>query len=512
MSDIKKLPQPLINDEILISEESELQSKELIIKAKERELQSWINREVYNEVDDTGQQKITTKWVMTKKEIEGKPGIKARLVARGYEDEDNDIVRSDSPTVSREGIRFTLAIITTNSWDIKSMDISTAFLQGRPIKRTIYIKPPKEAKTKKIWHLRKCVYGLNDANREWYLRIKNELTDNGCTASSLDHGLFVWYHENELGGILAVHVDDILYGGSELFNQQLINKVRDTFTIGAESQEAFKYLGVCMKQKDDHEIIIDQNPYSSTLTPITLPKERERMKKDETNLEEKDEMKSKIGQLSWLAGITRPDISYRVCQMSTQIKSSTVNDILKLNKIIRDVKSYESRIRIPKFKSMSYNLLVYADASFCNLPDGRSQGGFIILLSDGTNVCPISWRSLKIKRVVRSTIAAETLALADACECAIFWQRVFNEALNTNSIQIYCYSDNKSLVESSKTTNRIQDTRLQLEMSAVREMIEKKEITLSWIEGDKQLGNCLTKFGASSKELLEVLQEARINM
>ena len=31
------------------------------------------------------------------------------------------------------------------------------------------MKPPKEAGTKgKVWHLEKCVYGLNEASLQWY--------------------------------------------------------------------------------------------------------------------------------------------------------------------------------------------------------------------------------------------------------------------------------------------------------------------------------------------------------
>ena len=31
------------------------------------------------------------------------------------------------------------------------------------------MKPPKEAGTKgEVWHLEKCVYGLNDASLQWY--------------------------------------------------------------------------------------------------------------------------------------------------------------------------------------------------------------------------------------------------------------------------------------------------------------------------------------------------------
>ena len=43
--------------------------------------------------------------------------------------------------------------------------VKTAFLQGKPIQRTAFVKPPKEAKTDKVWELKKCVCGLADPSR-----------------------------------------------------------------------------------------------------------------------------------------------------------------------------------------------------------------------------------------------------------------------------------------------------------------------------------------------------------
>ena len=40
------------------------------------------------------------------------------------------------------------------------LDINSAFLQGKPIERDVYVKPSKEAHTKKIWKLDATVYGL----------------------------------------------------------------------------------------------------------------------------------------------------------------------------------------------------------------------------------------------------------------------------------------------------------------------------------------------------------------
>ena len=77
---------------------------------------------------------------------------------------------------------------------------------------------------------------------------------------------------------------------------------------------------------------------------------------------------------------------------------------------------------------------------------GGGGGGYIIFLSSGSgDRCPLSWQLRKLKRVVKSTLAAETLALLDCAEAAVFLSSVMFE-LTEHRVPIKCYVDNKSLV------------------------------------------------------------------
>ena len=44
-------------------------------------------------------------------------------------------------------------------------------------------------------------------------------------------------------------------------------------------------------------------------------------------------------------------------------------------------------------------------------------------------------------------------------------------------------------------------------MARVKEMIAKKEIQSEWIKGKEQIADCLTKVGASSESLKDMLHE-----
>ena len=95
-------------------------------------------------------------------------------------------------------------------------------------------------------------------------------------------------------------------------------------------------------------------------------------------------------------------------------------DVIELRKLVTCIKNDKNQMAFPHLNLNSIELITYADGSFNNLPNGRSQGGHIIFPTDnGKNCCPLIWNSSKFKRVVRSTLAAEVLALGDGCESAM---------------------------------------------------------------------------------------------
>ena len=101
---------------------------------------------------------------------------------------------------------------------------------------------------KKIMQYRnwKSVYGFGDASRNWYLSIKEKLEELKIKYCKLDLALFVYHENNKLQGIICAHVDDFIYGGSKLFNEQIRNIKK--ITIGTENEIKFVYLGLNIQQ------------------------------------------------------------------------------------------------------------------------------------------------------------------------------------------------------------------------------------------------------------------------
>ena len=176
------------------------------------------------------------------------------------------------------------------------------------------------------------------------------------------------------------------------------------------------------------------------------------------------------------------------------------------------MKGNNLEIIIPKLNKESMKIIVYSDASMANMDNAASQLGYIIFLCDEENRCaPISWSSRKSRRVARSTLTAETLAAVDAVDTAFVVKKILEEILARELPAITLKVDNKSLYDAVKTTNTLAEKRLMIDMTALRQMVERREVEIEWIPTGQQLANVLTKEGADKRELRTVIAEGRLS-
>ena len=350
------------------------------------ELSKWDSYSVYEEVDDVGQDVISTRWVITQRYENGESHVKARLVARGFE-EDTLNIKTDSPTIQKENFRLMCSLAVTSGWKIHSLDIKSAFVQGDDIERAVHLVPPPEADTNKLWRLKRSVYGLVDAPRVWYNKLCDEVCKVGATKSMYDSSLFFYKHEGTLQGALCCHLDDCFFAGSNLFHETVITHIRNTFSLSKEHSLSFKYLGLEVQQIDDG-IIIHQDSYIQSITGITADLSDSKTKLSTSSLRQ---FKGLIGQLQWTAKQTRPDISYDTCVLSTKVKSASLGDIKKANKLLKSLQQIKVVVRISNTGDISSSsLILFSDASHGNLSAGGSQGGFLILLHGNHQSTPLT--------------------------------------------------------------------------------------------------------------------------
>ena len=410
-----------------------------------------------------------------------------------------------------------LALATTNEWTIQAIDIKSAFLQGDKLTRNVYVKPPKESNlpANKLWKLKKCLYGLKDASRQWYLRIKKTLREHGFKKSKYDGGLFYIIKNGVLQGAVGIHVDDFLGAGCEDFMTNTIPIVLKAFLVGKAESHTFMYTGSKITQ-DNKGITLDQTDYVQNLEIFDLDPERLKMK---TNMHEHEEtyLRKYCGSLNWAVGTSRPDLSFQMINLSTNFKGGKVAALKQAHSVMKQLKKKPAYIRFSNLHTFKdCELWCYSDAAHRNLNNNTdSAGGYILCIVNikSGKCAPLEWRSNKIKRKVPSTLGAEMLSLVTALDAAIGTRDQLSEITGGRvNLKIKAITDNKSASDTIYSEKALDQKRLRAEIAAIKESIEEGTIEeVRWVAGQNMLADVLTKQGVKSQNLLSVLQQGKID-
>jgi hypothetical protein len=126
---------------------------------------------------------------------------------------------------------------------LEQLDVKTTFLHG-DLEEEIYMQQPQayEVKGKEnlVCRLKKSLYGLKKAPRQWYLKFDKFMTEQGYSRCHSDHCVYFKRIENGSYIILLLYVDDMLVVGS---NMQDINVLKKKLA----NSFAMKDLGVAKK-------------------------------------------------------------------------------------------------------------------------------------------------------------------------------------------------------------------------------------------------------------------------
>ena len=264
-------------------------------------------------------------------------------------------------------------------------------------------------------------------------------------------------------------------------------------------------VGISIVQKLDG-IYMDTNRYLKSLKEIDTTGLGEKSRKLDPS--EVTLLKKLSGQLNWITTQTRVDMAFDNCTLGNSINNANVQTIFLANKCVRKAIGQSVSLYFPHhFDIMSSRIIAFSDASFANLPDRGSQGAYILFICDKHGeYCTITWQSRRIRRIVNSTIAAECLAAVEAAEAAVHLKTTIKAILHIDApINLLC--DNRSLVDAVHLSTAVENKRLQIDVGVLRDMLQLGEIQeFRWIENRKQVANSLTKAGASTDYLLNILR------
>ncbi|CAI7909841.1 unnamed protein product, partial [Closterium sp. NIES-54] len=185
--------------------------------AMDAEMASWKSTGTYvDEAPPLGANIVSGMWIFRVKRPPGSPPIfKARYVARGFSQQQGvDFFQTFSPTPKMTTLRVLLHVAAQRDYELHSLDFSTAFLQGSLHEQIWLRRPPGftgsfPAGTQ--WSLRRPVYSLRQAPREWHDTLKTTLAVLGFAPSIADPSLFLRTDTTLPPFYVLLYVDDLVF-------------------------------------------------------------------------------------------------------------------------------------------------------------------------------------------------------------------------------------------------------------------------------------------------------------
>ena len=532
------------------------------MEAKKKELESFFQNQVwlFDDADNAPADRVLKARVILtwKKHENGAPRAKARLVVQGFRDADAHLgnLSTASPTLTRLSRNFIMSVATMMGMTIFTSDISTAFLQGRNFdpdsKRIIWVKLPKDGEQLlglpeghgKLMKLVKPMYGLCDAPRAWFEEATERILTMGNGAivqHPLDACLFLAFDkpihppppegedQPRLLALFGIHVDDIFgcYDENDEHTEILLKNLKGIFNfrewVTANDKNELEYCGAQITKLGENHWKIHHEKYLTKQKTITYPKERQGSNKEVTD-REKTALRGLIGGLQWPAVQSSPHLQCMVSTLAGQVSKATTSTLDTANRCLRFAKQnsdvgLEFRHIGPKEE---ITFAAYSDASFASRDDLSSQGGYFLIMvhrdvttgGEGAyNV--IDWRSWKLARVSRSTLAAESQAAGEASDALLFattfWRLIWSPWLQLDDPKTAQLPNQPKLIVDAKALfdflaqKEIQagsstDKRTAIEVLVTQDKLQCCGAGSMWVSSELQYSDGLTK--ASAAQLL----------
>jgi hypothetical protein len=198
--------------------------------------------------------------------------------------------------------------------------------------------------------------------------------------------------------------------------------------------------------------------------------------------------RSMIGSLLYLTA-SRPDIAFAVGVCARYQANPKTSHLLQVKRIIKYVSGTCNYGMLYSYNA-SPTLVGYCDADWAGSADDRksTSGGCFFF---GDNL--ISWFSKKQNCVSLSTAEAEYIAAGSGCS-QLLWMKQMLIEYNVQQDVMTLFCDNVSAINISK--NPVQHSRtkhIDIRHHFIRELVEKKVVTLEHIATEDQLADIFTK-------------------
>ena len=376
---------------------------------------------------------------------------KARLCVDGSRQvAGEDFTESYAPVVQWSTVRLVMMLSTILGLESRQVDFDQAFTQADLDDDVFMRLPPQwEFDDTDDWciKLKKNLYGLVQASRNWYKTLQSVLLGMNFRQSAHDPCLFI-----RDDCIIVLYTDDCcLFSPNASTIEDLIRTLRTEYKLElSDPAPIADFLGIHIERHLDgtlhftQEGLIDsilrdvgfnERDNRSLLVPA-----RQILHADALGQDRKDSWnyRSVVGKLNFLAQNTRPDISFAVHQCARFCAKPKCLHEKAIKDIVRYLWSTKDKGLILK-PSGTLRLDAYCDSDFAGLwhkdnahlrESVLSRTGYVITLAGA----PIHWVSKLQTEIALSTTEAEYIALSTCARELIPLRAILGELLKLGPV------------------------------------------------------------------------------
>lgn len=466
---------------------------------------------------------IQCRWVFAVKRDENNLIVryKARLVAKGYSQVAGiDFGEVFAPVTRFETFRFLLGIVADRDYELRQIDVKTAFLHG-DLKEELYMEFPElphelrehilkqkdvpsvlqEIVQSKgglyVLRLRKSIYGLRQAAKVWYKKFKSVLIKVGFNEGTSDPCLFIMRTGGNIMYIL-IYVDDILIAAPTSEDSKSIeSKLGKVFPIKALGNAKY-FLGMrIVRNRSAKTVKLLQDSYIERVAKrfgfenirtshVPMFENLELFSVKKKRLDTSLPYRELVGCLMYISVSTRPDIMYAVSRLARFNACYSEEHWIAAKNVLRYLVGTKSMGLI----FQGSEIAAYSDASHGQDKETRrSTTGYLLKIGQ----CSFMWKSSLQPVVAESSCEAEWVALATcAKECA--WMRKVYIDFSIKKELTDIYADSTCAIANAfNETESIKLKHVDIKHKLVKNYVAQGWITVKYLPTNAMPADGLTK-------------------
>ncbi|CAI7843686.1 unnamed protein product, partial [Closterium sp. NIES-53] len=341
-----------------------------------------------------------------------------------------DYFQTFSPTPKMTTLRVLLYVTAQRDYELHSLDFSTAFLQGSLHEEIWLRRPPGFTGTFPVgtqWSLRRPVYGLRQAPREWHDTLRTTLAALGFAPYTADPSLFLRIDTSLPPFYVLVYVNDLVFATTDTEALTLLKSELQKRQSCTDLGELRSYLGLQItRDRARRTITLTQShmvhqvlqrfgfQFSSPQpTPLSTSHSLSAPPSDES-VEPIGPYPELLGCLMYLMTCTRPDLVYPLSLLVRYVAPGRHQKVHwdAAKRVLRYLCS-TSGMGLVLGGRGPVVLTGHAEASWVDdSATQRSSQGYTFSLGSGS----VSWQSTRSSSVLSSSCEAEIYAGAMAAQ------------------------------------------------------------------------------------------------